>query len=51
MGQVNCVDIGSTRGEREATEIQNINSQSGNEQSERGGREWLPVINTDWMIL
>ena len=51
MRWVNCADMRSTRGEGEATEVQNINSQSGNEQSEGSGRRWLPVINTGWMVL
>lgn len=37
----------STRGEREWRRFQNINSQSGNNDSEGYEREWLPVINTD----
>ena len=47
MRRVKCADMRSTKGKGEAAEIQNINSQSGNNESERDERGWLPVINTN----
>ena len=47
MRRVKCADMRSTKGKGEAAEIQNINSQSGNKESERDERGWLPVINTN----